>query len=221
MAMRASAKVPLCFRKFMCPRIKNTRVQWFVLVTLFISAAAITTVAVRRWRKPDAKAALKTLEARNAIPGVAEGEVVGLPKVNDLNGDPLDLGGSKDRHHLFAFISTQCPSCIEDRLLWNELSQELIGKNVDLRIISVDRDRSEIQRFVEAHELKNLSILYDPHGEILSTFKIKILPQYVLVTSQGVVLRRWNGIQRYDPSVSSAIEKLDRLADHLSNATAN
>ena len=51
-------------------------------------------------------------------------------------------------------------------------------------------------------------------------FKISFVPQYVLLTSDGYVMDRWNGIQRFDPKRSNAIDKLNGLLEHVSRPSS-
>lgn len=200
----------------MTGRPQRTLVQFWLAVALFAVAAAVTTLAIRRWRGTKANPNYISQESLNNTPGVSEGERVSLPNLPRLVDGYVDLNTVKEKYLLCAFISTECPGCAKDQPFWEKLNEELAGKNVAFYLISVDDDRSRVERFVEAYEFQNLPVLYDPKGQTLMSFKIKVLPQYVLLTEGGRVMGRWNGIRHYDPKQSNAMDKLSGLLDHLS-----
>ncbi len=195
-------------------------VQICLLAAMFIIAAGITMFVVQRWRKTDDTAATKRQGSLDEIPGLAAGDVVKLPKLPSLKNDLVDLSTPEKQYLLCVFISTDCEGCSQDERFWKDLSNEISDKNVKFYVISVDRDQAKVQTFATTYEFQDLPVLFDPQREALGAFKIQFVPQYVLLTSSGKVVTRWNGIRRYKPGGQSATEKLDGLRELLSSSAS-
>jgi hypothetical protein len=86
---------------------------------------------------------------------------------------------------------------------------------VGFYLISIDVDQAKVQGFAKAYEFADLPVLFDPQRQALTAFKIHFVPQYVLLTSSGKVMRRWNGVRRYDPNRQAATDNLDGLRERI------
>lgn len=195
-------------------------VQVCLLAAMFIIAAGITMFIVQRWRKTENAAATPRQGSLDEIPGLVAGDVVKLPKLPTLKNDLVDLSAPEKQYLLCAFISTDCEGCSQDERFWKDLSNEISDKDVKFYVISVDRDQAKVQTFAKTYEFQDLPVLFDPQREALGAFKIQFVPQYVLLTSSGKVVTRWNGIRRYKPGGQSATEKLDGLRELLSSSAS-
>lgn len=133
--------------------------------------------------------------------GLTIGEAVELPELSTLDGSPATLKGLADNYMLCAVFTTKCSGCAEDTPLWQELEAEAKKRHTAFRVISLDDDRDRVKRFAEAYEFANLSVLFDPnHQKLAEAWKITFVPQYLLLSSSGRVLGRWEGIQRSAPN---------------------
>lgn len=197
------------------PTLTKTWMQVCLLAALFMIAAVTTIFVIRRWRKTETPAATTRQGSIDEIPGLADGEVVQLPKLSTLKNDYVDLNTLEQKYLLCAFISTECGGCSEDERFWKDLLNEIGDKNVKFYVISIDSDQAKVQTFARAYDFENLPVLFDPQKQALNAFKIQFVPQYVLLTGNGKVVTRWNGIRRYDPNHQNATEKLDGLRELL------
>jgi peroxiredoxin len=176
-------------------------------VVAFTVASGATYVAIHRWRTVDPKPnAVKTTGQQDTLEGVSgltAGEVVALPQLSTLAGDTVSLGSLEKERLLCVFISTRCPGCTRDAELWHELDKEAARRNASFYLINVSDERAEVERFVAAYDLQQLSILFDPTHKVGPKLKVGFVPQYILFNRNGQVLHRWDGIRHYDKSGGS------------------
>jgi peroxiredoxin len=176
-------------------------------VVAFTVASGATYVAIHRWRTVDPKPnAVKTTGQQDTLEGVSgltAGEVVALPQLSTLAGDTVSLGSLEKERLLCVFISTRCPGCTRDAELWRELDKEAARRNASFYLINVSDERAEVERFVAAYDLQQLSILFDPTHKVGPKLKVGFVPQYILFNRNGQVLHRWDGIRHYDKSGGS------------------
>jgi len=131
--------------------------------------------------------------------GLAIGDAVELPELSTLDGSSASLKGLAENYILCAVFTTKCSGCTQDAPLWQDLAVEAKKRHTAFRMISLDDDRDRVKKFAEAYEFDNLSVLFDPnHQKLAQAWKITFVPQYLLLSSSGRVLGRWEGIQRLE-----------------------
>jgi peroxiredoxin len=176
-------------------------------VAAFTVASGATYVAIHRWKtvdpKPDAVKSTSQQDTLEGVSGLTAGEVVALPQLSTLAGDTVSLGSLGKERLLCVFISTRCPGCTRDAELWQELDKEAGRRNASFYLINVSDERAEVERFVTAYNLQQLSILFDPTHKVGPQLKVGFVPQYILFSGNGHVLRRWDGVRHYDKSGGS------------------
>ena len=176
-------------------------------VAAFTVASGATYVAIHRWRAVDPKPnAVRTTGQQDTLEGVSgltAGEVVALPQLTTLAGDTVSLGSLGKERLLCVFISTRCPGCTRDAELWQDLQQEAARRHAGFYLINVSDERAEVEKFVAAYNLEELSILFDPTHKVGPQLKVGFAPQYILFNRSGQVLHRWDGIRHYDKSGGS------------------
>lgn len=203
-------------RRTMMDHPRRKWVQVCLLAALFVVAATITILAIRRWRTTDTKAISQLQGSPDDIPGLAEGDLVSLPRLPGLKNDYVDLNTVKGKYILCAFISSECVGCVQDEPFWKDLRKEISDKNVAFYLISIDTDQSRVESLVNAYELQDFPVLFDPQKQAATAFKIKFVPEYVLLTPGGRVVARWNGVRRYEPKKQNATDKLKGLLERIS-----
>jgi peroxiredoxin len=185
-------------------------------IAAFTVASTATYLAIHRWKgvdtKPHAVKSTGQQDTLEGVSGLSAGEVVALPQLATLTGDTVNLGSLGRERLLCVFISTRCPGCTRDAELWQELDKEAARREAGFYLINVSDERAEIERFVSAYNLQQLSILYDPTHKVGPQLKVGFVPQYILFNRNGQVLHRWDGIRRYDKSGSS-----EQLAEFFSH----
>ena len=186
-----------------------------LLAALFTIAAVTTMLAIQKWRRTENRSIPEHQGSLDSIPGLTDGESVALPKLPSLENNYVDLSTQEQKYLLCAFISTECAGCSRDQPFWKDLRREIGEKGVGFYLISIDVDQTKVQSFAKAYEFADLPVLFDPQRQALTAFKIHFVPQYVLLTSSGKVIRRWNGVRRYDPNRQEATDKLDGLRERI------
>ena len=175
-----------------------------LIVAAFTVASASTYVAIQKWKTVEPKQnALITNSPRDTLEGVSgltAGEVVALPQLNTLAGDTVSLGSLGKERLLCVFISTRCPGCTRDAELWQALNQEAARRNAGFYLIDVSDERADVERFVNAYNLQQLAVLFDPTRKVGPQLKVGFVPQYILFNRDGQVLHRWDGVRHYDQS---------------------
>ena len=171
-------------------------------IVAFTVASGATYVAVHRLRsvdsKPNAVKATGQTDTLEGVRGLTAGEVVALPQLTTLAGDTVKLGNLGEEPLLCVFISTRCAGCTRDGELWQDLNREAASRGASFYLIDVSDERAEIDRFVAAYNLQQLSILFDPTHKVGPQLKVNFVPQYILFKGNGEVLHRWDGIRHYD-----------------------
>jgi len=186
----------------------KTFLKIMLLVAAFTVASGATYEAFHRWSAAEYKrtAASKPVGRQDTlddVSGLTEGEVVTLPQLTTLTGETVSLGSVGKERLLCVFISTRCQGCTRDAELWQELNKEATKREASFYVINVSDGRGELERFVAAYNLQQLSILFDPTQKVGPQLKVGFVPQYILFNRSGQVLHRWDGIRHYDKSGGS------------------
>lgn len=174
---------------------------------------------VQRWTRKQSAPVAQQGGSLEDIPGLGEGESVKLPRLPTLESGEVDLSKIGQKYLLCVFISTECAGCSQDEPFWKALRNEISEKQVAFYVIAVDADQGKVENFAQAYEFKDMPVLFDPQRQAIEAFRISFVPQYVLLEKEGRVLGRWNGIQRFNPKQSPAIDKLKGLGERLSAPT--
>ncbi len=174
---------------------------------------------VQRWTRKQSAPIAQRGGSLEDIPGLSEGESVKLPKLPALGSGEVDLSKTDQKYLLCVFISTECAGCSQDEPFWKALRNEISEKQIDFYVIAVDAEQSKVENFAQAYEFSDLPVLFDPQRRAVEAFRISFVPQYVLLEKEGRVLGRWNGIQRFNPKLSTAMGKLNGLGERLSAPT--
>lgn len=183
-----------------------------LIVVAFSVASGATYVAVHRFRgvepEPNAMKTSGQQDTLEGVDGLTAGEVVTLPHLTSLAGDTVSLGSLGRERLLCVFVSSRCPGCTRDAELWRDLNQEAAKRGASFHLINVGDERAELERFVAAYNLQPLSVLFDPTNKVGPQLKVSFVPQYILFSGSGQVLRRWDGIRHYNKASGS-----EQLAD--------
>lgn len=172
------------------PRIKTV-----VSVVIFVMAAALTYLAVTQWPKAQQQQTRKSNDTIPGIEGLTEGEVVVLPEMKKLNGEPASLENATAEKFLFVFFTPLCAGCSLDAALWKNLNEESPKNSAAFYLVDVGRDRAALDKFIEAYDLASLPVLVSGERSVGQLLKVNIVPQYLLIEKGGKVLHRWDGVQ--------------------------
>jgi peroxiredoxin len=175
----------------------TARLKTVLPVIAFVMAAALTYLGVTHWRS---KAELQATDDTIAgIDGLRKGDVVTLPQMRTLKGEPAALENAAAETFLFVFFAPSCEGCSLDAALWKKLNEESAQKGTAFYVIDVGNDRAGLDKFIEAYGLASLPILVSEGRSVGPMFKVNIVPQYLLIAKNGKVLHRWDGVQHNKP----------------------
>ena len=178
----------------------NTRLKTALSVTVFVMAAALSYLAVTHWPKAVQQATKpNATDTITGIDGLAEGDVIVLPQMTTLKGEPAALDKVAIEKFLFVFFTPSCTGCSLDAALWKSLNEESAKRNTAFYLIDVGHDRAVLDKFIAAYELESLPILISEGRSVGKMLKVNIVPQYLLIEKGGKVLHRWDGVQHNKP----------------------
>lgn len=184
----------------------KSRLSVGVPVLVFVIAAGLTYLGVTHWphAPPQTTRGDDTIAGMD---GLVPGEVIALPEMKTLGGEPADLDGVNAERLLFVFFTPVCTGCSRDAPLWKSLNEEAGKRSAAFYLIDVGHDRAALDKFIEAYGLARLPILVSNGRSVAQMLKVNIVPQYLLV-AKGKVLHRWDGVRRYEqPPTSEELAK--------------
>lgn len=203
--------------------VKTSKVTLPILV--FASACGVTfTMLTRehgssgRAQQVESASAVSSVKyaTRSEIPGLAKGdEVRPFPLLKSLDGKVVNLAESEKPYVLLGFTSTLCPGCSEDVDTWKEMRRRASQENAEFYLVNIQNDRERVDRFAKAYGFEELPVLYDPDGQVSKRFKISFVPQYIVLSREGKVLRRWNGIMNIHPGAGGSEKEIAKQVAEL------
>jgi peroxiredoxin len=165
-------------------------------IVLFILGFALTLFLIQ---KPPAQE--KPLDAqktkRQTAPGVAIGEVVALPNIATLEGEPATITDVGEKGVICVLISVECANCSIDAQFWRDLSEESAKRGMGFYLISVDNSQVKVRNFVQAYGIEQLPVYFDPNSSAIQNLNVNMVPQYLLISANGQIMGRWDGVRRY------------------------
>lgn len=194
---------------------KNSFVRYGLQAAFFIAVCTLTLFAVQRWGPKGAEgSASKTGEKPRGdtiegVQGLNAGETVTLPELSDLGDGTVRPGGAGRKYTLIAFFSSSCPGCVVDSDMWRDLNVETPKRDASFYLINVGDEPEAVKKFAAAHDLGGLPLLFDPQRKVGHDLRVNFVPQYVLLSAEGRVIKRWDGVQNYDRRKGA--EQLDKF----------
>jgi thiol-disulfide isomerase/thioredoxin len=108
------------------------------------------------------------------------------------------------------FWATWCAPCVAEMPSLAHLAGALAPRDIAVLPMSSDREgAAAVSRFYTSHEIRNLPILLDPHGEAMKAFKPRGIPTTVVIDRAGMVRARMEG--GLDWGTDEAISVIRRL----------
>ncbi len=182
--------------------IAKPAIKSILPAAVFVIAAGLTYLGVTHWPSPQSKT--ETNDTIAEIDGLNVGEVIQLSELTTRDGKSIALNSMAMDRSLLVFFAPACPGCAVDAALWKSLNDESKRRGAGFYLIDVGQDRDARDKFVVAHDLANLPVLFDDNRKIGQMLKVHIVPQYLLVSNNGKVLHRWDGVRRFDQTPTSA-----------------
>lgn len=127
-----------------------------------------------------------------SIPPIAFAKraAVGRPlpafEARTLKGESLGIAQLKGRVVLIDIWATWCEPCREELPELNALYQELQARGVEIIGISIDRERENVEEFIEKNPI-HFPVIHDQNKEIADAFKPRAMPTAFILDQEGVV----------------------------------
>ena len=104
--------------------------------------------------------------------------------LTDIQGETVKLSDLKGRTVLLDFWTTWCGPCRADGPSLDKLHQKYGAKNLTIIGVSVDEERSVVQKFLGEHAHR-YSIALTTENEIPEAYRIGVFPTYIVIDSEG------------------------------------
>jgi cytochrome c biogenesis protein CcmG/thiol:disulfide interchange protein DsbE len=125
----------------------------------------------------------------------------------------LDLGTYRGKIVYIDFWASWCAPCRESFPWLDDLVRQYGSKNFVVIGVNVDQDRERAERFLNQNPA-TFPIVYDPHGDIATAFKVTGMPSAILIDRTGRIRFQHTGF-----SAKKKSEYEDQLQTLLNEAT--
>ena len=148
---------------------------------------------------------IQPLQAQDQI-GIAVGAVPEAVQIEDLEGNPVDLGAhvGKGKPVLLEFWATWCSLCaeLEPKMA---AAAEKYGDEAEILVIAVAVNQSvrRVKRYMESHEMPG-TVLWDGEGHAVRAYMVPSTSYIVVLDAEGVVAYTGMGVHQ---DIDAAIQK--------------
>jgi len=104
----------------------------------------------------------------------------------------LDLNAYRGKVVYLDFWASWCTPCRESFPWLSNLEREYGAQNLVVIGVNVDQDRRRAERFLDGTPA-DFSIVYDPRGDLATSYKVTSMPSAVLIDRGGRVRFQHNG----------------------------
>lgn len=98
--------------------------------------------------------------------------------------DGLDLAPYRGKVVYLDFWASWCNPCRQSFPWMNRIQQSLAGKGLVIIAVNVDHDKQLAQTFLQSSPA-DFKVVYDPNGQIASTYDFKDMPTSILIGRDG------------------------------------
>ena len=140
--------------------------------------------------------------------GAGGGSGVGRPApevvVDRLNGKTLALSSLHGKVVLLDVWASWCGPCKQELPMLDAIAARLHKRGVEVVAVSVDQERENVDKFLEARPKWSLTIAHDPKGAIADTFQPDKMPTSYVIDRAGIVRYVNSG---FEPADAKEIEQ--------------
>jgi len=147
-------------------------------------------------------------------PGFSSGYKAAEISGNDvITNKPIKLSQfqTEGKVVLLSFWATWCPPCVQSIPHERDIQRQFAGRPFSIIGISKDSEKQELFEFLNREKLPwpNIS---DASGSISSQWGANSIPTFVLIDSNGTIVKRWTGASEMG-QIRSMIEEAINLAE--------
>ncbi len=173
--------------------------DWLKLAILVLGLA-ITLVAVAAPGAPPYEQRIyRELQA-------LDGQLVHKPlppfQINTLTGEVIDLSKLKGKIIFLNVWASWCKPCRDELPSMVRLAQALAPEHDAFEMIAVswDNDPDELARFLSQipQVPSNMTIGYDPDGELTKQLGTRLLPETYIIDGDGMIIARFQNLRKWD-----------------------
>lgn len=128
--------------------------------------------------------------------------------LEDLDGRVHDINAYRGQVVLVNFWATWCAPCIEEMPAMQRLENRMEGKPFKILAVDISETAGDIREFLERVPVE-FSILIDPDGDTMQSWKVYVLPSNFLVDPDGRIRYSTLGAVEWDDD--TIVEKIDAL----------
>jgi len=157
-------------------------------------------------------------QAKKKPQPVMEGKVAPEFTLPLLTGGNISLADYRGKFVFLNIWATWCAPCREEMPSMQRLHEQMAGKNFAMISISIDDDKSEVEKFVNELGL-TFPVALDPAQVVAPKYKITGVPETFLISGDGVVMHHVIGPGEWDnPSILSAFNEAAEIQVSRSSA---
>ena len=128
--------------------------------------------------------------------------------VDRVSGGTLALSSLHGKVVLLDVWASWCGPCKQELPMLDAIAGRLHRRGVEVLAVSVDQERENVDKFLEAKGRWTLTVAHDPKGAIADTFQPDKMPTSYVIDRQGIIRYVNSG---FAPEDAKEIER--RLAD--------
>lgn len=107
--------------------------------------------------------------------------------VEQLSGKAINVSSYRGKVLLLDVWASWCVPCKQELPMLDDLAKRLRSKGVEILAVSVDEQRSNVDKFLETRGRWSLTIAHDPKGQIADLLQPAKMPTSYMVDRQGVI----------------------------------
>ncbi len=120
-------------------------------------------------------------------------------KLNDINGEDIDLAALRGEVVVVNFWATWCPPCRREMPSLERLNQTYSDKGIKVLAVDVGEDPETVSPFLESMQPKpTFPILFDTDSNAVTAWRIKGMPTTFVVDPQGRIAYMAVGAREFD-----------------------
>jgi cytochrome c biogenesis protein CcmG/thiol:disulfide interchange protein DsbE len=132
-----------------------------------------------------------TTEGAGGGGGASAGNQIGAPvpalKVESLSGKKIDVASYRGRVLLLDVWASWCGPCKQELPMLDAMARRLKAQGIDVLAVSVDQERTNVDKFLKGHGHWALTIAHDPAGAIAERLQPDKMPTSYVIDRSGIV----------------------------------